>query len=63
MLTCPKCGAGEERLDIRPGSGPHHAKIVCERCGRIIRWVPKPIKAAQLRRDSEYLEEPEENDE
>ncbi len=26
----------------RPGTHPHHARLLCEACGVFIRWLPKP---------------------
>ena len=36
---CPRCGS--ESLAIKPGSGPHAARIDCEGCKRFIKWVSK----------------------
>lgn len=38
---CQRCGATERHVELTP-DGPHHAKEVCARCGRWLRWLPKP---------------------
>ena len=38
--TCPRCGSHSHV--IGEGRGPHYASILCQNCGRFIRWVPKP---------------------
>jgi hypothetical protein len=39
--TCPKCGGPTV---IKPGSGPHYARMDCTQCGAF-RWLPKPRAA------------------
>lgn len=37
---CPRCGSSE--TVVRPGTGPHFAKLVCAKCGRWLQWLPRP---------------------
>lgn len=36
---CPHCGS--DCLSVGSGAGPHPARIVCESCGRFIKWLSK----------------------
>lgn len=41
---CPECGGG--LVEERCGSGPHFAKLICPRCRRHVRWMPRPSTPA-----------------
>jgi hypothetical protein len=38
---CKRCGSTDVRQ--MPGTGPHHARLVCAGCRRFVRWLPKPV--------------------
>ena len=29
---------------VEPGSGPHGEKLMCNHCGKFIRWLPKRLQ-------------------
>lgn len=37
---CKRCGTTTTRQG--PGTGPHHARLICAGCGRFLRWLPRP---------------------
>ena len=42
-IICTRCGLmGDHRQE--PGTGPHHAKLVCGGCGVFLTWLKKPRK-------------------
>ena len=45
-LPCPRCGVIAVPA-VRPGAGPHHARLVCRQCVRLLRWLPTPRPVAQ----------------
>jgi len=45
-ISCPRCGHHGPH-STGPGSGPHHARLVCGRCSRFLAWLPQPRPAAQ----------------
>ena len=39
---CQHCGAiWDHPVEFTP-EGPHHGKVICGKCDRFIRWIPKP---------------------
>lgn len=36
--------------------GPHHAKEVCDLCGRFVRWLPKPETLARVAEVQAHVE-------
>jgi hypothetical protein len=42
MPPCRRCGSTVARQG--PGAGPHYARLVCDGCGRFLRWLPKPAE-------------------
>jgi hypothetical protein len=36
------CRHGATRLERLPANYPHYAREVCARCGRFLRWLPRP---------------------
>ena len=55
-IPCTRCGLiGDHRHE--PGTGPHHAKLVCGGCGTFLTWLKKPRenKAALPPTDKQLL--------
>jgi hypothetical protein len=43
-MPCLRCGSCGPHV-AGPGTGPHHARLVCGGCGAFLRWLPKPGEA------------------
>lgn len=41
LQAWPRCGASAPPI-IDPGAGPHAARLMCEHCGKFLKWLPKP---------------------
>lgn len=50
---CPQCGS--ESLQVEPPTPPHGQKVVCNECGRFIRWLPSPANIERHRNLKERL--------
>ena len=49
---CPYCASDELRYVLTPRS-PHYAALICGRCRRKLRWLPKPV-AERVRRPASH---------
>lgn len=53
--SCPGCGhRGTVTVRCTDG-GPHHSKLVCARCGRWLRWLPRPAPEPTIREDRRHV--------
>ena len=44
----PDCGSVHCKVVLEPEGSVHHARFVCEKCGRFFRWLKKPQKSGAL---------------
>src|SRR5512135_2860082 len=42
---CPRCES-TETTEVHLDDGPHYGKLICTKCGRHHRWLPKPKEPA-----------------
>ncbi len=56
-IPCMVCGVIDQHR-VGPGSGPHHASLLCSSCGSFIRWLPKPSAVALADKPATWRADP-----
>src|SRR5215472_2044657 len=46
------CEHEATRIVMEPPNSVHHAREICENCGRVLRWLPKPATIQQQQLNS-----------
>ena len=54
---CMVCGVIDQHR-VGPGSGPHHASLLCSSCGSFNRWLPKPSTVAMAEKPAAWRSDP-----